>query len=724
MGEQVRGATGGGVGAGRAAARPAGPVQTTATLEAELHDARALLGSVVQSLLDPWVLLDPVRDDAGHIVDFVYLDANEAACRFNGRSRMELIGSTLVGLLPGHIASGLLEQYAGVVETGEPLVLDDYPYAPETARGVLGWFDNRGVRVGGRLSFTWRDVSERHRAADALAASEGLFRTAMESAAIGMVVNELNGRFRLVNRSLCTMLKRDASWLTAHDFGDVIHPDDLAASHHARREMLAGRTASTISQVRLVAADGTTLWARAAVVLIRDAEGRPDYFLSQLEDVTTERKAQQELAFQAFHDPLTGLRNRAWILDMLEVDLRAATRTGRSVGVLFIDLDHFKVVNDSLGHPAGDEVLATVADRIAAGLRPSDRVGRFGGDEFVVVVPDAREAHEVEKVAARIIDAVSEELDVRGHRVVPSVSIGIAMSTPTSTPADLLRDTDSALFRAKGAGRSRWQFFDQEMHAHAVARLTIEGQLRRAVDDRRFVVHYQPIVRLSDRATVGYEALVRWDHPERGLLLPAEFLSVAEESGLIVPIGEQVLDAVCRRLVAGPPPAGPISVNISPVQMARANWHEAVVATIGRHGIDPAALTIEVTETAVMSSLDTTYRDLIALRRLGMGLHVDDFGTGFSSISLLRDLPVTGLKLDARFVQDLDEGPSHANALAAGVAGLVTSMGLEGIAEGIETEQQARIVRALGWDCGQGFYFGAPAPQPAPPSPRQPLDLP
>jgi diguanylate cyclase (GGDEF)-like protein/PAS domain S-box-containing protein len=600
--------------------------------------------------------------------------------------------------------------YAGVVESGEPLVLDDYPYAPETAASAPGWFDNRGVLVGGQLSFTWRDVSERHRAAAALAASEGLFRTAMESAAIGMVINELDGEFRMVNRALCTMLKRDADWLIGRVFADVIVPDDLPLVAQARREMLDGETPSTITDVRLLTSEGATLWARAAVVLIHDSDGRPDYFLVQLEDVTAERQAQQELAFQAFHDPLTGLRNRAWILDMLEVDLRTAKRAGRSVGVLFIDLDHFKVVNDSLGHPAGDEVLATVADRIAAGLRPTDRVGRFGGDEFVVVVPDAREAHEVEKVAARIVDAVGDELDIQGHRVVPSVSIGIAMSTPTSTPADLLRDTDSALFRAKAAGRSRWQFFDQEMHAHAVARLTIEDQLRRAVDDRRFVVHYQPIVRLATGEVVGHEALVRWQHPDRGLLPPAEFLSVAEESGLIVPIGEQVLEAVCERLVSGPALVGPLSVNISPVQMARANWHEGVVAIIRRYGVEPSRLTIEVTETAVMSSLDTTYRDLVALRGLGMGLHVDDFGTGFSSISLLRDLPVTGLKLDARFVHDLDEGPSHANALAAGVAGLVTSMGLEGIAEGIETEQQARIVREQGWDCGQGFYFGRPAP--------------
>ena len=434
-----------------------------------------------------------------------------------------------------------------------------------------------------------------------------------------------------------------------------------------------------------------------------DSEGA----VISLRDVTSEREAQDELAYRAFHDPLTGLHNRAWVLDMLNADLRAAERNGGRLGVLFIDLDNFKVVNDSLGHVAGDDVLATIAHRISAVLRPDDRVGRFGGDEFVVVVPHVHEAHELEAIAERLSAAMAMELMVDQHRIVPTASIGIAVSTPTSTSESLLRDTDSALFRAKSAGRARWHFFDEEMHAQAVRRLTLEDELRRALDEQQFVVHYQPIVRLADRVVVGHEALVRWNHPTRGLLLPGDFLGVAEESGLVVDIGHQVLAQVCRLLAEQPDLPGPISVNKSPLQIARPGWRDQFVDCLARFGVDPRRIIIEVTETAVLDVLE-----------LSVGIHVDDFGTGYSSISLLRDLPMTGLKLDRSFTARLTATDSPANVLAAGLAGLAEGLHLESIAEGVETAEQAEILLSQGWTHGQGWLFGRPQAVPA----RESLD--
>jgi len=546
-----------------------------------------------------------------------------------------------------------------------------------------------------------------------LASSEALFRTAMMSSPIGMALSELDGSFRVVNSSLCRMLARDEAWLTAHTIRDVGHPADLERVLLDWAQVIDGHTEAGLEPVRLMTSDNQVLWVKLAAELIVSTGGGPDYLLVQYVDTTAEHDALEELAYRAFHDPLTGLRNRAWILDMLDVDLRAASRIGGLVAVLFIDLDNFKIVNDSLGHAAGDEVLTTVASRIASVLRPGDRVGRSGGDEFVVVLPDVRDSRHAEIVAERIVSAVGTELTILSHRIVPTVSIGIALNEPDSTSASLLRDSDAALFRAKAAGRSCWQFFDGAMHAHALARLTIEDEIRQGLSAAEFVVHYQPIVTLADRRIAGHEALVRWQHPTRGLVSPIDFLPTAYDSGLIVGIGQQVLDQVCALLATRQDLPGPISVNFSAVQLARAGWLQTLTNTLDRHGVDPHRIVVELTETAVMSLLAGTRADLVALRDWGVAIHVDDFGTGFSSLSLLRDLPVSGLKLDSSFVADLSEDAEAPNALSTGLAGLVNGLHLTGIAEGVETEVQHRILLEQGWIHAQGYLYARPSPHPA-----------
>jgi len=514
------------------------------------------------------------------------------------------------------------------------------------------------------------------------------------------------------------MLQRDEESLLGTHLGDLMHPEDRTPLElpHTATPTADG---SLLMESRLLRADGETIWARRSSSLISSSIDAPERLLVQLEDVTAEHEARQELLFLAFNDRLTGMHNRTWILNTLEHDLAEARSSADVVGVLFIDLDNFKLVNDSLGHVAGDEVLAEIARRISSALLPEHRVGRFGGDEFVVVVPQVTSAHELEQVATGIAGALAAVLTIHGHRIIPTVSMGIALSTPESTAASLLRDTDSALFGAKKKGRARWQFFDATMHSQAMTRLTIEDEIRTSLDAGDFVAHYQPVVALADHRVVGYEALVRWQHPRRGLLMPGDFLAIAEESGLITGIGRAVLEHACA-VIAANPHAGAISVNVSAVELARDDWAETFIAVLHRHGVDPRRLIVEVTETAVLSLGPHTVGGLDALRSLGVGLHVDDFGTGFSSISLLRDLPVTGLKLDASFVADLGDGGSSgaadggrgAGALSAGLAGLVTHLGLTGVAEGIETAAQAEELQEQGWLHGQGYYFGRPAPWP------------
>ena len=570
-----------------------------------------------------------------------------------------------------------------------------------------------GAVVG--ASSTARDVTAMKEAAQnaqRLAAAEDLIRTVMMSAHIGIALADTDGFFQIVNDALCDLLGYDEHWLLTHRLDDLIHPDDLEeALRHRTRYLATGD--KSVAPLRLVRAGGATIWIRLLAAEVPNAsEGQPNQVMFQMEDVTAEHAAHEALSHQAHHDDLTGLHNRAWIREVLKGDLRAATRLGTSVGTLFVDLDHLKVVNDSLGHAAGDEVLVAVAERITAALRPGDRVGRFGGDEFVILVQDVHDVTELESCAQRITTSISADLEVRGHRIVPTASIGIAISSAASTPDALLRDTDSALFRAKTAGRGRWQLFDRAMHSEAMARLTIEDELRDAIKRQEFRVHYQPIVALAEAHVVGHEALVRWMHPISGLLGPEAFLDVAEDTGLITTIGAQVLDQTCAMLAGRPDLPGPISVNVSAVQLADPEWVSSFTDTLLRHGVEPQRLVIEVTETAVLNLLDCAREALVTLRSLGVGIHVDDFGTGYSSISLLRDLPVTGVKLDLRFVHDLTTGDSLANALAQGLSGLVNGMHLTGIAEGIETEMQADILLGQGWQCGQGYYFGRPAAVP------------
>lgn len=651
-------------------------------------------------------------------LDGIVSSWNPAAERMFGYSSAEVIGKSIdiitVDDRPGEIGAILATIGAGQpVEHYETIrVRKDGTTLPVSIT-VSPIHDADGVVVGAS-TFT-RDVTKLRRAAETardLAAAEDMVRTLMANTLIGVILADLDSSFQAVNDYFSALVGYDEEYILARRLPDFVHPDDADDAIQARARVIAGESTMAPGLLRLVRADGATIWVRRVTVLLRNMSAGADRIMVLVEDATAEHEAQEALAYQAFHDPLTGMHNRAWILDILEVDLRIAKREGRSVVALFVDLDNFKVVNDSLGHVAGDEVLVIVAGRIVAAVRAGDRVGRFGGNEFVILIQNAHNALAVERYADRVSAAIGVDLQVRGHRIVPTASIGIAISTSTSTAESLLRDADAALSHAKTNGRARWHFFDETMHAEALARLTVEDQLREAITASQFVVFYQPIVALADAHVVGHEALVRWAHPTRGLLSPGEFLDVAEHTGLITAIGVQVLDQVCAMLAEHPDLPGPISVNVSAVQLAAPGWLTSVRDTLATHRVDPARIVIEVTETAVLSLVDSARAALTSLRELGVGIHLDDFGTGYSSISVLLDLPVTGVKLDLRFVHDLTESDSQANALAQGVNGLVKGMHLTGIAEGIETQMQADILRDQGWEHGQGYYFGKPATTP------------
>ena len=435
---------------------------------------------------------------------------------------------------------------------------------------------------------------------------------------------------------------------------------------------------------------------------------------SQLGTVIERKRAQERLAHQALHDPLTELPNRALFLDRLALGLARLRRRPSSMAVLFADVDRFKVVNDSLGHDTGDRLLVELARRLRDVLRPGDTLARFGGDEFAVLCEEVPEGN-VAGIADRMMDALGEPFLVAGREVFVSMSVGIAVADDAhQRPEALLRDADAAMYLAKDRGRARFEIFDEAMRSQSTERLLLENALRRAPERGELRALYQPIVRLADGAMIAAEALVRWDHPERGLLEAAQFVPLAEETGIIVPIGAWVLEEACRQAASwsgdGTVPA--VSVNLSARQLSRPELVDVVGEALAASGLDPDRLWLEITESVLMEDAGTAVDALGRLRALGVHLCVDDFGTGYSSLAYLRRFPVDALKVDRSFVAGLGEDPED-SAIVEAVVSMAHSLRLSVVAEGVETDEQLARLRDLGCELAQGFYFAAPVPSSA-----------
>jgi diguanylate cyclase (GGDEF)-like protein len=454
-------------------------------------------------------------------------------------------------------------------------------------------------------------------------------------------------------------------------------------------------------------------------------EGAQDYLIKGRVDsdqlgrsisYAIERKQTElEYAHQAMHDQLTGLPNRALFMDRLTHALAWARRHESTFAVLFIDLDRFKLINDSLGHETGDQVLVEVGKRLDEALRSSDTAARFGGDEFIVLCEDITDEQQAIRIAERIVDSLEKPLNLDSDNAFITASVGIVVASETnSDPEMLIREADAAMYRAKKRG-VRCELFDNDLRARVVERREIEQGLREAIEKQQFRLLYQPQVDLRTGEVVGVEALVRWDHPQRGLLTPADFLSLAEETGLIVPIGNWVLEEALRQAeqwrAARPGRPVQISVNLSARQHEDPNLVRNIENALAATGTDPANLCLEITETVVMEDVDATLRIFDALKRLGAKLSVDDFGTGYSSLASLRRFPVDSLKVDRSFVSGLGNGfTAEDAAIVTAVISLAHNLGLTAVAEGIETADQLAQLRSMDCDMAQGFYFARPRP--------------
>lgn len=454
-------------------------------------------------------------------------------------------------------------------------------------------------------------------------------------------------------------------------------------------------------------------------------EGAQDYLIKGQVDghllgrairYAIERKfAEVQLSHQALHDPLTGLANRALLMERLAQALARTERRPSSVAVLFLDIDRFKTINDNFGHEVGDSVLACIGDRLRKALRPEDMASRFGGDEFVVLCEDLEDDRHVVTIAERIGRSISEPISLEAGEVVVTTSIGIAAARGIGDrPEVLLRDADAAVYRAKERGRDRFEFFDQRMRARLLRRSRRESELRHAIDAGELRLYYQPLVVVDDLRVGRVEALVRWEHPRLGLLLPREFIPVAEETGFIVDLGSWVLREACCQTVrwehASPDQRSiSIAVNVSPRQLDHPDFEDTVWQVLEETGVEPKNLWFEITETAFMDPARPVLEMLGRLRERGIHLAIDDFGTGFSSLSHLRQFRIDELKVDQTFVQGLERDEEDSSIVAA-VVNLAHNLGLSAVAEGVETAEQSRRVQLVGCDLAQGFYFAAPEP--------------
>ncbi|MFF4568362.1 putative bifunctional diguanylate cyclase/phosphodiesterase [Streptomyces sp. NPDC001410] len=556
--------------------------------------------------------------------------------------------------------------------------------------------------------------------AQALHASEARFRAVFEGAAIGIGIADLEGNVLQVNEALMRMFGGSETAVRGRNVMEWTHPEDAPQIWKLYDELVRGEREHYHVEKAFNRSDGTVLWTNLTVSLLRDADGDPQYQLALMEDTTERRLLNLRLRYEATHDALTGLPNRTLFFERLEKALGAGQ--GQRFGLCYLDLDGFKTVNDSLGHAAGDRLLVEVADRLqSCATAPGEMVARLGGDEFVALTTGPGTERGVDELAERIMNALITPISIDGRDLLVRGSLGIVEGPAGErTAAEVLRSADITMYRAKSAGGNRSELADPEADARAITRHGLTTALPTALERGEFFIEYQPLVHLGDGSVRGAEALVRWLHPQHGVLGPDRFIPLAEHTGLIVPLGRWVLEESIRQArewrerYGEETAAGPlrINVNLSPCQLSHPGLVQDTVEILERAGVAPDALCLEVTESALIGADDDLLKPLRRLAEMGVDIALDDFGTGYSNLANLRRLPVSILKLDRSFTQGMQQFPADPVDLkiVEGIVSLAHSLDLAVTVEGVETGAQAEQLRILGCDTAQGWYYARPGP--------------
>jgi diguanylate cyclase (GGDEF)-like protein/PAS domain S-box-containing protein len=539
------------------------------------------------------------------------------------------------------------------------------------------------------------------------------FNEFFEQAGVGMTCVSLDGVLVDVNQKFCDMLGYRQDEIIGRPINDITHPDDHGVGARFRAEVAQGEVESVSSEKRFIRKDGSLIWVNHATSLARGRNGEPIHLITVAENISERKQAEEKLTQLAHYDVLTSLPNRMLFFDRLKLALAGAKRNDSKAGVMFIDLDRFKHINDTLGHAAGDDLLQQVAERLKESVRASDTVGRLGGDEFAIVLSFLAAARDADVPARKIMARFNEPFRLNQTELFVTASIGIAVYPDDSTDQDaLIKNADLAMYRAKEEGRNTYKFFSPGMNAPASESQDMEVMLRRALERKEFVLHYQPTIALQGNRINGVEALIRWNSKELGPVPPMQFIPLAEETGLIAPIGAWVLKTACAQNKAwqdqGLPPLV-MAVNLSPRQFRQKNLVQMIAGTLAETGLDPRWLELQITESIIMQHPEKSSAILQQFHEIGVQLSIDDFGTGYSSFADHKRFPVRRLKIEPSLVQDITTDADHA-AIVAAVIGMAKSLKLEVVAEGVETKEQLAFLAQLRCDDYQGHYFSKPLP--------------
>ncbi len=676
-------------------------------IEAALTASEDRFRAASEASLDALILMQAVRDDEGRVVDFMITDANENAGRLFAHSVIELIGHRVSAHYPSGDEARLHAKYLTVLESGEPMTLETEVV---DSRVRARWIREQIVKVDDGVALTLSDISVAKEAEIALRENEERYDALLKHAVDVVCIADAGGFIRYVSPAIERVLGYTLEDFTATHPFDILHPDDVSDWLEQWHDLVGAGDARASIEMRARHADGRYRWMEITIRDLRD-EPRIGGFVVHFHDVSDRHEAQQALVHRSMHDGLTGLPNRGLFVDRLGHALDRRLRNDTVVAVLFLDLDHFKTINDSLGHAVGDALLREVGERLRSALRPADTVARFGGDEFVICCEELTDADAAVQTAERIRAVFATPFRAEGQEIATGTSIGIALATDEgSSPEALLRNADAAMYVAKARGRDQVRLYDDALRQRLVEHLDTESGLRAALTAGDIVLHWQPVFRLDGRGPIcGVEALVRWNHHERGLLLPADFLGAAALAGLDAPLGAFVLDAACEQLAAWDASgiAPPILwLNLSATQLAWSGTVDRVRETLDRHAIPAARLGFDVAELAI-AEIDRARRagaELAELRDLGCSIALDDFGTGHASPLAVRRYGITHVKLDRSIVQT---GASD-DPMVPALLSLAAMLGVEVVAEGVETAQQLDRLRRAGCRAAAGNFL-APA---------------